>query len=344
MHSVGQRETGRFFCHQAFKPEQSPGTFLNGPNQQGRVALMTTRETLEPVSVGIDVSKKFLDVDCFPQRQSWRVPNSPEGHQQLVEKLREVAPQKIVLEGTGGYEFDVFLALTLAKLPVFRVNPRQVRDFAKCVGQLAKTDKLDAALIARFAHVVDFAPQMPPNAELARLQEHVARRQQLTTMFVAESNRLDHARDDAVRDSIAKSVKFLKDELAQQDRQLRELIQASPEWQQREAILTTVPGVGDKTAYVLVAELPELGSLSRRKIAALVGVAPLSNDSGTFQGQRTIRGGRGSVRRSLYMATLVASRHNPVIKAHYQSLLADGKKKRWRSSPASESYSPSSMP
>ena len=146
---------------------------------------LATRESLEPVSVGIDVSKKVLDVDCFPQRQSWRVPNSPEGHQQLVEKLREVAPQKIVLEGTGGYEFDVFLALTLAKLPVFRVNPRQVRDFAKCVGQLAKTDKLDAALIARFAQVVDFAAQMPPNAELARLQEHVARRQQLTTMFVA---------------------------------------------------------------------------------------------------------------------------------------------------------------
>lgn len=289
---------------------------------------MTTRESLEPVSVGIDVSKKFLDIDCYPHRQAWRVPNSSEGHQQLVEKLRALAPQKIVLEGTGGYEFDVFLALTIAKLPVFRVNPRQVRDFAKCIGQLAKTDKLDAALIARFAHVVDFAPQMPPNSELARLQEHVARHQQLTTMFVAESNRFDHARDDDVRNSIAKSLQFLKDELAQQHRQLKQLIQASPEWQQREAILITVPGVGDKVAFVLVAELPELGSLSRRKIAALVGVAPFSNDSGLFKGKRTIRGGRGSVRRILYMATLVASRHNPVIKAYYQSLLAEGKKKK----------------
>ncbi len=197
---------------------------------------MTTRGTQEPVSVGIDVSKKFLDIDCYPHPQPWRVPNSPEGHQQLVEKLRALAAQKIVLEGTGGYEFDVFLALTIAKLPVFRVNPRQVRE-------------------------------------------------------------------------------------------LRQLIHASPEWQQREAILITVPGVGDKTAYVLIAELPELGSLSRRKIAALVGVASFSNDSGLFKGQRTIRGGRGSVRRMLYMATLVASRHNPVIKAHYQTLLAEGKKK-----------------
>ena len=289
---------------------------------------MTTRETLEPVSVGIDVSKKFLDIDCYPHRQPWRVPNSSEGHQQLVEKLRALAPQKIVLEGTGGYEFDVFLALTIAKLPVFRVNPRQVRDFAKCVGQLAKTDNLDAALIARFAHVVEFAPQMPPNSELARLQEHVARHQQLTNMFVAESNRLDHARDDDVRNSIAKSLQFLTDELAQQHRQLKQLIQASPEWQQREAILITVPGVGDKVAFVLVAELPELGSLSRRKIAALVGVAPFSNDSGLFKGQRTIRGGRGSVRRILSMATLVPSRHTPLINAYYQSLLAEGKKKK----------------
>ncbi len=327
MHSVGQRETGRIFRHQA-QARTVAWDIFQCPNQQGRVALMTTRETVESVSVGIDVSKKFLDVDCFPHRQAWRVPNSPEGHHQLVEKLREMAPQKIVLEGTGGYEFDVFLALTIAKLPVFRVNPRQVRDFAKCVGQLAKTDKLDAALIARFAHVVEFAPQMPPNSELARLQEHVARHQQLTSMFVAESNRLDHARDDEVRNSIAKPVQFLKDELAQQHRQLRQLIQASPEWQPREAILTTVPGVGDKTASVLIAELPELGSLSRQKIAALVGVAPFSNDSGLFKGQRTIRGGRGSVRRILYMATLVASRYNPVIKAHYQRLLAVGKKKK----------------
>lgn len=289
---------------------------------------MTTSASVDSVSVGIDVSKKFLDVDCFPLRQPWRVPNSPEGHQQLVEKLRLLAPRKIVLEGTGGYEFDVFLELTTAKLPVFRVNPRQVRDFARCTGKLAKTDSLDAAVIAQFAHVVDFAPQMPPNSALARLQEHVARRRHLKTMFVAESNRLEHSREENVRESIAKHLLFLTEQLQNIEREIHQLIDNTPEWKERETLLETAIGVADKTSFTLVAELPELGLLSRQRIASLVGIAPFNNDSGQSRGARSIRGGRSTVRHALYMATLVATRHNPLIKTHYQKLLDAGKKKK----------------
>ena len=289
---------------------------------------MTTHASVDSVSVGIDVSKKFLDIDCFPLRQPWRVPNSPEGHQQLVEKLRLLAPRKIVLEGTGGYEFDVFLELTTAKLPVFRVNPRQVRDFARCTGKLAKTDSLDATVIAQFAHVVDFAPQMPPNSDLARLQEHVARRRHLKTMFVAESNRLEHAREDNVRESIAKHLLFLTEQLQNIEREIHQLIDNTPEWKERETLLETAIGVADKTSFTLVAELPELGLLSRQRIASLVGLAPFNNDSGQSRGARSIRGGRSTVRHALYMATLVATRHNPLIKTHYQKLLDAGKKKK----------------
>ena len=290
--------------------------------------LMTTRASVETVSVGIDVSKKFLDIDCFPQRQPWRVPNSPEGHQQLVEKLKTMSLNKIVLEGTGGYEFDIFLELTVAKLPVFRVNPRQVRDFARCTGKLAKTDALDAAVIAQFAQVMEFAPQMPPNSALARLQEHVARRRQLQTMFVAESNRLEHARDQTVREGIALMTQFLNEQLRNIEREIHQLIDNTPEWKERETLLETAIGVADKTSFTLVAELPELGTLSRQRIASLVGLAPFNNDSGQSKGTRSIRGGRSTVRHALYMATLVASRHNPIIKAHYQKLLDAGKKKK----------------
>lgn len=289
---------------------------------------MTTITSVESVSVGIDVSKKFLDIDCFPQRQPWRVPNSPEGHQQLVEKLRLLAPRKIVLEGTGGSEFDVFLELTTAKLPVFRVNPRQVRDFARCTGKLAKTDALDAAVIAQFAHVVDFSQQMPPNSALDRLQEHVARRRHLKTMLIAESNRLEQAREQTVRESIAQHWQFLTEQLQNFEREIHQLIDNTPEWKERETLLETAVGIADKTSFTLVAELPELGTLSRQRIASLVGLAPFNNDSGQSRGTRSIRGGRSTVRHALYMATLVATRHNPIIKTHYQKLLDAGKKKK----------------
>ena len=289
---------------------------------------MTTIASVNSVSVGIDVSKKFLDIDCYPQRQPWRVPNSPEGHPQLVQKLLTMSLHQIVLEGTGGYEFDVFVELIAAKLPVFRVNPRQVRDFARGTGKLAKTDSLDAAVIAYFAHVLDFAPQMPPNLALAQLPEHVAQRRHLKTWFVAESNRLETTRDDIVRKSIAQSVQFLKEQLAQMEQQIQQLIQQNPEWKEREALLKSAIGVGDKVSFTLVAELPELGTLSRQRIAALVGIAPFNDDSGTSRGARRIRGGRSTVRHALHMATLVATRHNPVIKAFYEKLLAAGKKKK----------------
>ena len=280
------------------------------------------------VSVGIDVSKKFLDVDCFPQRQPWRVPNTPEGHQQLIEKLRLINPRKIVFEGTGGYEFEMFLALTVAGLPAVRVNPRQARDFARALGKLAKTDAIDAAVLAQFAHVVDLAPQMPPNSEVARLQEYVSRRRHLKTDFVAESNRLETSREETVRTSIAQHLQFLKEQLQDIERAIHQLIESTPEWKEREALLESVTGVGDKTSFTLLAELPELGTLSRQKIAALVGLAPFHNDSGQSRGTRSIRGGRSTVRHALYMATLVATQHNPTMKAHYDKLLAAGKKKK----------------
>ena len=289
---------------------------------------MTTSASVNSVSVGIDVSKKFLDVDCFPQRQPFRVPNTPEGHQQLLEKLKIIGPQKIVFEGTGGYEFEMFLALTVAKLPAVRVNPRQVRDFARALGKLAKTDAIDAAVLAQFAHVVDLAPQMPPNSESARLQEYVARRRHLTTDFVAESNRLEQAREETVRTSIAKHLQFLKAELEDIERAIQQLIENTPAWKDRDAVLQSATGVGEKTSFTLLAELPELGTLSRQAIASLVGLAPFNNDSGQSRGTRSIRGGRSTVRHALYMATLVASKHNPTIKAHYQKLLAAGKKKK----------------
>ena len=280
------------------------------------------------VSVGIDVSKKFLDVDCFPQRQPWRVPNTPEGHQQLIEKLRLINPRKIVFEGTGGYEFEMFLALTVAGLPAVRVNPRQARDFARALGKLAKTD---AAVLAQFAHVVDLAPQMPPNSEVARLQEYVSRRRHLKTDFVAESNRLETSREETVRTSIAQHLQFLKEQLQDIERAIHQLIESTPEWKEREALLESVTGVGDKTSFTLLAELPELGTLSRQKIAALVGLAPFHNDSGQSRGTRSIRGGRSTVRHALYMATLVATKHNLTIKAHYPKTPGRREKEKGRS-------------
>jgi transposase len=233
----------------------------------------------------------------------------------------------VVLEATGGYEVAVTAALGTAGVPVAVVNPRQVREFARGIGQLAKTDALDAAVLARFAEVVHPTPRPLPEAQAQELSALLTRRRQLLAMLIAERQRLATALL-AVRPHISRHIRFLEAELADLDRQLRDAVQASPLWREQEDLLRSTPGIGPTTALALLAEVPELGQLTRKKIAALVGVAPFPCDSGKLRGRRIIWGGRARVRTALYMATLVATRHNPLIRAFYQRLCAAGKPKK----------------
>jgi transposase len=281
--------------------------------------------------VGIDVAKAELVVAVRPSGAQWCVPNDEPGRRALVERLGADGPQLLVLEATGGYELAAVAALVAAGLPVVVVNPRQVRDFARSTGQLAKTDRLDAALLALFAERVQPPVRALPDAATQALDALVARRRQLVEMLVAEQNRLGMARsrgDRAVTVSLTQTIAFLTRQLGVTDRELGTMIRASPVWRERDDLLQSVPGIGPVVARTLLAALPELGHLDRRAIAKLVGVAPLNRDSGTWRGRRTIHGGRASVRAVVYMAALVASRRNPVLTAFYQRLLAAGKPKK----------------
>lgn len=280
------------------------------------------------VDVGIDVSKQWLDVAIGASSQPRRFDNDGAGHEALLESLEPHTVGRIVLEATGGLERPVVAVLAAAGLPVVVVNPRQVRDFARATGQLAKTDAIDAGILAHFGNAV--CPEMRPIASSEQLafKELVARRKQLVEMHTAESNRLQQAHDAVVKRSIRAVLKVIERQLDDTDRKLDQSIERSPVWQVKKNLLTSVPGVGDQTARTLIAELPELGSCSRQRIAALVGVAPMNRDSGLMRGRRTTCGGRASIRRVLYMATLVATQHNPVIRAHYQRLLDAGKCKK----------------
>ena len=277
--------------------------------------------------VGIDVAKDELVVAVRPALAQWAVANTPAGLAELVTRVHALAPQSVVLEATGGYERACAAALATAGLPVAVVNPRQVRDFAKAPGQRAKTDRLDAAVLALFAERVSPQIRALPTEAQADLAALLLRRRQLTEMLVAEKNRLGLARQ-AIRGSLQKHIAYLERELHIADRDLGEAIEASPLWRAQDDLLQSVPGIGPVASRTLLADLPELGQLSRRAIAALVGVAPMAHDSGAMRGQRAIAGGRAAVRTVLYMATLVASRCNPVIRAHYQHLLAAGKAKK----------------
>jgi transposase len=273
------------------------------------------------------VAKDHLDVAVWPAGAPWRVSNDTAGLASLAEQLRPLAPERVVLEATGGYELAAVGALAAAGLPVVVVNPRQVRDFGRAIGQLAKTDALDARLLARYAAVVQ--PPVRPltddaTAELAALG---ARRRQLQEMLVAEQQRLRQARP-RVRPSIEAVIAVLRAQLDDSHDQLRRLITSSPLWKAKDQLLRSTPGVGPVLASTLLANLPELGELERKAIAALVGVAPLSRDSGRWRGQRQIWGGRAPVRAALYMAALVGTRFNPVLRAFYQRLLAAGKPKK----------------
>lgn len=277
--------------------------------------------------VGIDVSKDRLDVAVLPQEAVAAFDNDEAGHEQLVTHLQAMAVTLIVLEATGGYELAALAALTAAGLPARVVNPTHVRNFARSVGQLAKTDKLDALIIARYAQAVK--PELRPlaDAEALELKALVTRRQQLLGIISQERNRLRLAKAK-VASSVKASIEFHKSQLAELDQDLDRFIRQSPIWSEKDDLLQDNKGIGRVVSATLLAGLPELGQLGRRQISALVGVAPFNRDSGKLRGQRCIWGGRAHVRAALYMAAISASRTNPVIAAFYQRLLAAGKKKK----------------
>ncbi|MGO8948212.1 MAG: IS110 family transposase [Ktedonobacterales bacterium] len=277
--------------------------------------------------VGIDVAKARLDVAVRPGGEQWVSATDPASLDELVGRLQALQPELIVLEATGGREGPAVAALAAAGLPVTVVNPRQVRDFARAIGQLAKTDVLDAQVLAHFAHVIHPTPRPLPDAQAQELAALLARRRQLIQMQTAERQRLDTALP-RVQTQIQRHLVWLEAELADLDQALRDQVQASPVWRERENLLRSVPGIGPTTALTLLAELPELGQLDRKAIAALVGVAPLSCESGTWRGRRIVWGGWARVRTALYLAALVASRHNPIIAAFYRRLCTAGKPKK----------------
>jgi len=277
--------------------------------------------------VGIDVAKAELVVTSRPTLTRWSVANTASGIEALVAQLRELPPALIVLEATGGYEREVTAALVAAGLRAVVVNPRQVRAFAKATGQLAKTDRIDADVLALFAERMQ--PAWRPLAEEATtdLAAVLLRRRQLSDMLTAERNRLGVARRP-VRASLKKHITYLERELRGTESELRTLIEDSPVWRVHDELLQSAPAIGTVTSQTLLAELPELGQLTHKQITALVGVAPMANDSGRLRGPRAICGGRARVRQVLYMAALVATRRNPVIRRFYQRLLAAGKAKK----------------
>jgi len=281
--------------------------------------------------VGIDVAKAELVVSIVPSAERFTVANDQRGVRTLTERLRAIGPTLIVLEATGGYELLGVAALAAAALPVVVVNPRQVRDFAKATGQLAKTDRIDADTLARFADVVRPAVRPITDDEAQELEALLTRRRQLLEMLQVERNRTGQVFGKGkplVKKSLTAHIRFLERELRMTDTDLGDMVKASPAWRERDELLQSVPGVGPVLSRTLLADLPELGRLSRREIAKLVGVAPLSRDSGTRRGRRFVQGGRATVRAVLYMAALVATKRNPVIRTFYLRLVASGKPKK----------------
>ena len=279
------------------------------------------------VYVGIDVAKERLDVAQRPSLEGWRVANDERGIAELVARLVQLKPALVVLEATGGMELPLVGALAAAGLPVVVINPRQAREFAKATGRLAKTDAIDAQVLAHFAEAVRPQLRPLPDAAAQELSALMTRRRQLIEMLTAEKNRL-RAAARAVRPDIQEHIHWLERRLADLDGDLSQTIRSSDIWREKDDLLQSAPGVGPVVSTTLLADLPELGALNRKEIAALVGVAPLNRDSGTLRGRRTVWGGRSKVRSALYMATLVATQRNPVIRIFYQRLLSAGKPKK----------------
>lgn len=282
---------------------------------------------MEMTFVGIDVSKDVLDVHVSPQGIGFQVQRDQIGLARLIARLRPLAPQLVAMEASGGFETIVAAAVAAEGLPVAVVNPAQVRHFAQAMGKRAKTDAIDAAMIAGFAEATKAQAKPLPDAESQALSEFMARRRQLTEMLVAEKARSARATAKRLRQSLKRIIAALQDELQKLDADIDTTVRDSPLWRVREDLMTSVPGVGPTTARTLLADLPELGSLSRKKIAALAGLAPWTRRSGQWKGRSMIGGGRSPVRRAIFMAALVASRYNPVLKAFRDKLVAAGKPK-----------------
>jgi transposase len=280
---------------------------------------MTTSEAF----IGIDVARDSLEVVSRPAGEQWQVANDPAGIAALLARLRPLQPTLIVLEATGGLELPLLAAIGSAGLPVVAVNPRQVRDFAKAIGKLAKTDAIDARVLAHFADAVRPAVRPLPDTATQALGALVTRRRQLVEMLTAEENRRK-----AAPTAIQAHITWLRKRLTGVDKELSRAVRNSPLWREQEDVLRSVPGIGPVVSVTLLADLPELGTLDRKQIAALVGLAPLNRDSGTMRGKRTIWGGRATVRAALYMAARVGSRRNPILRALYTRLLAAGKTKK----------------
>ena len=277
--------------------------------------------------IGIDVAKDRLDVHVRPSDEAFTVARDSEGLAKLMERLRPLDAYLVVVEATGGFEQTLAAALVSEGLPLAVVNPRQIRDFARA-GQLAKTDALDAKAIARFAEAIKPEPRPVPDDQARALGELVARRRQIIDMMTAERNRRRQLSSRRLIKSVDRLLAVLQKELTELEGDIGESIRGTPAWRERDELLRSVPGIGDVVARTLIADLPELGRLDRKQIAALVGVAPLNRDSGRMRGRRTSWGGRAKVRSALYMAALVASQRNPVLKAFYQRLISFGKPKK----------------
>jgi transposase len=295
-----------------------------------------TNSEQQKIYVGIDVSKRTLDVCLLPSEaaevshaESFTTSNDQEGLDELLSRLQGAVIELVVLEATGRYERLAATSIASAGIAVAVVNPRQARDFAKAIGRLAKTDKIDAFVLSRFARAVEPTPSVIPGEEAQLLQALLARRRQILGMLVAENNRLQMAPSfAALPKRIRAHIKWLEKELTRADSDLDEAIEASAAFKENDALLKSVPGVGPVLARTLLAELPELGELTHKRLCALVGVAPFNRDSGQRSGTREVWGGRAPVRAALYMGALVATRHNPVIKEFYERLLAGGKPKK----------------
>ena len=279
------------------------------------------------ICVGIDVSKDRLDVHVLPADQAFAVARNGEGLAELVDRLKRLAPALVAVEATGGFETGVAAALAAAALPLAVVNPAQVRHFAQALGRRAKTDPIDAAMIARFAEATRLEPRPLADEATRFLADLVARRRQIIEMIVAEKNRERRTDVKHVKKSIGRVITALEKELASVDADIDDTVRGSPAWRVKEDLLASVPGVGPITARTLIAELPELGSLDHKSIASLVGLAPYTRQSGQWKGKSMIAGGRKSVRSALFLAALVAARHNPTLKAFRQRLVDAGKPK-----------------
>jgi transposase len=296
---------------------------------RSRVSNPSRKEPVNPskeLFVGIDVSKAQLDIHVLPDGEAWSTANKDSEMAALVRRLAALRPSLIVMEATGGLERRVLAALLVAKLPAVAVNPRQIRDFAKSTGQMAKTDALDAGILALFAERIRPQVRPAPDEQTRELEALLVRRRQIVDMITAEKNRLASAPpSQRVVRGIRKTIKCLESQLDDFDGDIDSAIRNSPAWRKKDELLRSTPGVGKVTARTLLAHVPELGTLERRQLAALIGVAPLNCDSGQFRGRRRTWGGRGQVRAVLYMAALSAARRNPVIKPFYDRLIRAGK-------------------